>query len=1183
MSRYRFPGLRSFEENDAAIFNGRSKETQQLFDLIMVERVVVMFAKSGAGKTSLLRAGIVPMLANLPYEPVFIRLNHRETPLQEQVFGQIAQVFGISARPGQTLWEYLRDINTQTGNITPVLFFDQFEEVFTLYEDKKAEREALFVQLADLINAALPVAVRRRLLEQRDQFPAGQLVSLEKPPAVKAVFAIRSDQLSRLHELSDRIPGILRNRYELKGLRREQAAEAILKPAALPDTRFNCAPFTVEPEALNNILDHLGASAAGTPEGAAEIESFQLQLICSHLEMKMLERQNQGANLLKVNVGTYGGKSGLEQLLAGFYQDTIGQIPDPTQQYNARRFIEDTLILNERRVIMPEAAATGGEHPLHPEVLHLLVDKRLLRREAHPGTGNYYELVHDTLLKPVLQFKRERELREAAEKARMERDAEARKRRKVAIYAGIVGLLAIVAFIALIYAMQQEKKTRFSFLYTAAQLQAGQNPTLAFRLGEQALKIKPENTEAQGMLVHAFYGSPYAVGDTLYATPHFRAFEAVWAKPSGSQNVLLLHPDMRSLLILNPDSASGQTLNIREGAPVVDAALSPDGRWLVSTHRQDSLARLWRVADGSLTGVLVHQGPVLSVVWSPDGRFFTTNAADDSQRLWDATGRPVARYENKATADLLPGCAFSPDAGQLAVLKNDSTLCLYDLPTAQESACFIQPNGQFVQAAYASNSRYLAVAGLDFMSGTSSVTLLDRRGNRLFTHTTDRPSQAILRALPDQDGRRVLVGRKDSLAGWLYGQQDSFTRLGTTFDQHRGILSHLAMSGDSAYLLTVGLDKTAKVWNRYGQLLFSLPQRQKVEQAFFSGDSRYVILTTSDGRVRLWGLKKNPLAQLPVSGVSQVFFDPASGHIAALDREHRWGYWDVSGSLLPAPGWMSDTLTDAKPWGDGSMLLARPPQNAYELWDLRSGRRQSLPGEKGRVVAVAARATIFARMQADTAVEIWQIAGDKRLALLSASGKKAEQAALSPEGRYAAVSYRRRSDAPGDAPLYEVRITDLQTGQSDLVTSGEKPFAIDFSPSGDVLRLSRADEPFEWPVKKRALRPLAGQRPGSVSAIVAIVHSPDGRWIATSAEDRTVSLWSCEGQWLHTFSCGRSRTNFVRFSADGRYLLFEYHWPGGKKQALIVPLDAELLRPAFDRNLFYPLFPNDRNSSVINQ
>lgn len=63
ISRYGFPGLRSFEENDAAIFNGRSKEKQQLFDLIMVERVLVMFAKSGAGKSSLLRAGIVPMLA----------------------------------------------------------------------------------------------------------------------------------------------------------------------------------------------------------------------------------------------------------------------------------------------------------------------------------------------------------------------------------------------------------------------------------------------------------------------------------------------------------------------------------------------------------------------------------------------------------------------------------------------------------------------------------------------------------------------------------------------------------------------------------------------------------------------------------------------------------------------------------------------------------------------------------------------------------------------------------------------------------------------------------------------------------------------------------------------------------------------------------------------------------------
>lgn len=104
--------------------------------------------------------------------------------------------------------------------------------------------------------------------------------------------------------------------------------------------------------------------------------------------------------------------------------------------------------------------------------------------------------------------------------------------------------------------------------------------------------------------------------------------------------------------------------------------------------------------------------------------------------------------------------------------------------------------------------------------------------------------------------------------------------------------------------------------------------------------------------------------------------------------------------------------------------------------------------------------------------------------------------------------------------------------------------------------------------------------------ILSVAWSPDGRWMATVAEDRTLSLWSHDGYWLHTFSCGRSRPNFVRFSQDGRYLLFEYHWPSRNKQALIIPLDPEGLRSMFDQNLFYPL-PKDaitnKQSLFINQ
>ena len=1181
MNRYRFPGLRSFEESDAAIFNGRTKEKQCLFDLIMVERVVVMFARSGAGKTSLLRAGIVPMLTDLPYQPVFIRLNHREQPLLEQAVGPIAQVFGVSIQPGQSLWEYLQTINACSGNITPILFFDQFEELFTLY-DTTAARAELIAQLADVINETLPESVRKRLKDQADT-GGNQQPALEKSPKVKVVFSIRSDQLNYLHNLSERIPGILRNRFELKGLRPDQAREAILKPAQQHGSQFACAPFEITPEALNDIVTNLAATTNAS-DPAAEIESFQLQLVCSHLEAQMLEQQEKGITPLKVLVSTYGGKTGLVRLLAGFYQDTIQRIDDQRQQYHARRLIENELVKNERRISVAEAAITGGEFPVSLETLRLLVNKRLLRREERPGLGNYFELAHDTLLSPVVQFKRERELQEAAEKARQERDAEARKRRRAVVYTGIVGLLALIAFVAFIRAWRQEQKTRFSFLYTAAQLQAEKNPTLAFRLGEQAWKLEPQNLQAQGMLLHTFYGTLYAVDDTFFATPHYREIQAKWAKPVGKKWVLTLDPDLRRLHILNPDSLQEQILAIREGNPVADAALSPDGKWMVSVHQHDSIARLWQVADGKLLQTMVHQGPVGSVAWSPDGHFFTTNASDNSQRVWDPRGKLVASYENKATADLVPNTAFSPDAKQLVVLSNDSTLCLFEPPSKLPAMRYIQSQGNIVQVDFSLNSQYLSVLAFDPLQGILTLSVLDRQGNQLFSQSIDRPSKAISSAVPGNDGQRVLIGTKDSLVGWLYLPQDSFQMLGRPFDQHQGALLGAIISSNAAYIASAGIDKVVKVWDSQNQLLLSLPQEEKMEQLFFTGDNRYLIARTANGTTRLWGLKKNPIAQLPALNVSQAFFDPSSGNIATLDRNRQWGFWDPLGDTATQPAWMTDALAYAQSWGDKNSLLIRTKSNAYLQWDTRSGKSQALPMEYGKVAATASHSPIFAIASGDTAVEVKALSG-KRLGLLQQNGKKIEQLTLSPDGKYAGILYRYRPNKAETYSVYEVWVEEILTQQSNLVLSGEKPLAIDFPPDGRRFIVSKEDALLEWDLKKQTLRQLPGRRPDGVSAIAQLNCSPDGRWMATVAEDRTISIWSGDGHWLHTFSCGRSRPNFVRFSQDGGYLLFEYHWPNRNKQALIIPLDPEWLRSTFDKNLFFelPAMALTNKTSFINQ
>ena len=430
---YRYPGPQSFTEEDEGLFFGRKRETKALYDLIMVQPLVVLFAKSGMGKTSLLQAGIIPRLRFTEYDPVMLRLNDVQIAPEQQALRKIAP----DAAPGATLWTEIIRYNRE-HNGTPLLIFDQFEEIFTLYSDE--QRAAFVRQLADVINGTLPETLRQRI---REGMAAGTLdtaavADLEQTPRVKIVLSIRSDLLHYLHLLSPEIPSILRNRFELLGLRPEQAKEAIVNPAAQAQEAGDYASpaFAYSPEAVSQILSYLSRRQQSLFTGnrqEPEIESFQLQLLCEYIERKVIAGASEavtGSHRLTITPDFYGGESGIEQILSQFYTNTLAAIPDARQREKARRLLEDHLMKNERRVSVDETTITQT-HGVTSETLDLLVNKRLLRQDVRE-TGEYFEISHDTLLGPILKSKQEWEAVQAAK----------RVQRLVVL---VLGMLVIVA------------------------------------------------------------------------------------------------------------------------------------------------------------------------------------------------------------------------------------------------------------------------------------------------------------------------------------------------------------------------------------------------------------------------------------------------------------------------------------------------------------------------------------------------------------------------------------------------------------------------------------------------------------------------------------------------------------------------------------------------------------------
>ena len=427
MTMHRYPGPRSFTDHDRHLFFGRDTEKQELYRLIMLNDLVVLFGESGCGKTSLLQAGVCPELEEQQLKPVFLRLNSTDEAPEVQVCRQLKEGGFLPADmpEDRTMWEYFsRFWYVDLGEVyRPVFVFDQFEELFTLY---RPEQRAAFVEQFAAIANHRP--------------PAGLSPEAAKPPQAKFVFSLRSDFLYLLDELSTDIPAILRCRFQLRLLNRAGAADAITKPAEMTGD-YASPVFRYSAAALEGILETLSRveESGRTPSGgatssrtstalgatSAEIASFQLQLVCRHLEDKIIGQKQPAGFEIKPDF--YGGAGGIRQIIEDFYNQVIEKIA-PAEREAVEKLLARGLIRNGRRIMM-EASAMRDEYGVSQAALELLHEERLLKREARKGEL-YYEISHDTLVKPVQErFKKIEEKERAAEAERLRLKAEEEKRR----------------------------------------------------------------------------------------------------------------------------------------------------------------------------------------------------------------------------------------------------------------------------------------------------------------------------------------------------------------------------------------------------------------------------------------------------------------------------------------------------------------------------------------------------------------------------------------------------------------------------------------------------------------------------------------------------------------------------------------------------------------------------------
>lgn len=422
-------GLASYEYKDAYRFFGRETELKDLNSAICNNLFTTIYGISGAGKTSLINAGIIPQLDKENYIPVRIRLDHQSktgyntqivqaiTAAIEKSGGEIeSELLQEDIVENEKLWNFLyfsKFWSKTNHQIVPVIFIDQFEEIFTMNESSKIISD--FFETINSLQYNIPPAQTSEFLEQKEGY-----IDYTDTAQFRMVLIMREDFLARLEDHSYDIPALRKNRRGMKRLNGFQALDVILKP--YPEIITRDVAF----EILSKVTGQQKIQDSEISLTKLSVDPSILSLFCSELYQKAVATKANA--LTKELVSQFG-----DNIISTFYDDTMKLVSPKTVEYLENHLLTYSGFRNS--VALEDLEQNG----ISKEELTRLSEKRLIRIETKEGTERV-EFTHDVLCLVAKEHKNQRIQKKA-------------QRKDIFLYARFIfeTLLATFAFLFLIY------------------------------------------------------------------------------------------------------------------------------------------------------------------------------------------------------------------------------------------------------------------------------------------------------------------------------------------------------------------------------------------------------------------------------------------------------------------------------------------------------------------------------------------------------------------------------------------------------------------------------------------------------------------------------------------------------------------------------------------------------------
>ena len=581
-----------------------------------------------------------------------------------------------------------------------------------------------------------------------------------------------------------------------------------------------------------------------------------------------------------------------------------------------------------------------------------------------------------------------------------------------------------------------------------------------------------------------------------------------------------------------------QSRRLRPATALNDADFSPDGRFVAGAGAGTShTVQVWDVKTGIPVFTLRHNGPVLSVAYSPNGRFIGTGSADGTARLWNAAdGQSLAMFRHPSgvsRGDDVQMVSFSPDSTRFLTVGGDRFARLFDVSQPEKDPLLLDHRDQVNTARFSHSGRTIATGGANnfarIWDASTGEQKFELEGGGRISDLAFSPDDTLL----------ATAGGNDTTARvWNLERRTSIAII----TAHKSGVESVTFSPDGRSVVTTGRDGKGYIVRTESGFTQGLLVRHHgpVNASAFSPDGELVATASDDGAARLWDATVDPSGPLPRADARRigghvlpaparrgpfVAFSPDGRRILSAGADGTARLWGPGDGLVSLQhGGPVNTGFFSR---DGKTVITASDDGSARLWSVAGARALSIleHGAPVNVARLSPNGRLAVTAGRDGVALIWDVRRGTRLQRLE-TGSPVNDARFSPDGQLVATA-----GADGVAAIWRVsdgRMLSVLRGHTGAIV------ALVFSRDGKRLGTASADSTARiWDVRSGASKELQGH----TSGLTSLAFNPDGSLLATASIDADARVWNARsGKEVAVLRIHVGSVNEIAFSADGRWL-----------------------------------------------